>query len=120
MRFAESMIRRIIKEEATRVLCEGSFPEEIEAVYGSPPPEMDDDDIPELDAQGIVERYMIDIEYLMKNTSRDREDTMIEVEGMIEDMCESLKDYVYDWAQETYEGKQMDRAEHSRDVEEDR
>jgi hypothetical protein len=39
MKITESKIRQIIREEARRVLREGSFPEEIEAVYGKAPPE---------------------------------------------------------------------------------
>jgi hypothetical protein len=92
------MMRRIIKEEAKRALREGSFPEEIEAVYGSPPPEMDDDDIPELDFNGIMERYAIDIADMLSRGASRPARVKDEVMGMIDDMCEHLKSYVNDWA----------------------
>jgi hypothetical protein len=38
MKITESKIRQIIREEARRVLREGAFPEEVEAVYGKPTP----------------------------------------------------------------------------------
>ena len=97
MRLNESAIRRIIKEEAKRALREGSFPEEIEAVYGSPPPEMDED-LPEMDFDSIVERYTIDIKDLLDRGAADPGSTSDEVMDMIDDMCAHLKRYVNDWA----------------------
>lgn len=39
MKINESRIRQIIREEARRVLREGSFPEEVTDTYGEAPPE---------------------------------------------------------------------------------
>ena len=90
MRLKESMIRRIIKEEATRVLREGAFPPEAVFDRGVSPPEMDDDDLPEMDAEGIRERYMIDIRDLFRG-GYDPDDAKSEAAEMIDDMCDHLR-----------------------------
>jgi hypothetical protein len=78
MRFTESMIRRIIKEEATRALREGAFPPKL------------DDDLPEMDAEGIRERYMIDIMDLFRGFF-DPDSAKSEATEMIDDMCDHLR-----------------------------
>jgi hypothetical protein len=79
MRITESMIRRIIKEEAKRVINES------EADFGN-----------EMDPVGLVERYMIDIEDLFRG-DYDRDAAMSEASGMIDDLCENLKYSMHDW-----------------------
>jgi predicted transcriptional regulator len=118
MRLNESTIRRIIKEEAKRVMREGD----------------EDDDIPEMDAEGIIERYMIDIKDLFKG-GYDPDDAMSEAEMMIDDMCEHLRDHMnkqtekfiddtrtksFNEIMDYLREDQMDRSEYERDMEEDR
>jgi len=90
MRLKESMIRRIIKEEASRALREAAFPPEAVFDRGVSPPEMDDDDLPEMDAEGIRERYMIDIRDLFRG-GYDPDDAKSEAAEMIDDMCDHLR-----------------------------
>lgn len=102
MRIAESMIRRIIKEEARRVISES------EADVGN-----------RMDPVGLVERYMIDIEDLFVD-GYDHESAMSEASGMIDDLCENLKDSMYDWLMDHLNDNRPARAEYDRDMEEDR
>ena len=120
MRIKESMIRRIIKEEAKRVLREGSFPEEIEAVYGKEPSsEMRDDSSSKMDPPGLVEMYMTHIEDLFAGGD-DPDDAMSEAEGMIDDLCEELKDSMHMWLRSHLGEEQSARGEYESDMAEDR
>lgn len=124
MRLKESVIRRIIKEEAKRVIREAAFPEEVEAVYGKPPPEMEDEfssshSSNSMDPVGLVEKYMTDIEDLFRG-GYDHEDSMSEAEGMIDDLCENLKDSMHIWLREYLMENEADRGEYERDMAEDR
>ena len=128
MRISESMIRRIINEETKRVLREGSFPEEIEAVYGEEPPSEMEDEFSSsrshvasnsMDPTGLVEKYMTDIEDLFKG-GYDHDDSMDEAESMIDDLCENLKDSMHIWLREYLMENEMDRGEYERDMAEDR
>jgi hypothetical protein len=120
MRVKESMIRRIIKEEAKRVLREGSFPEEIEAVYGEEPPsEMRDESSSKMDPTGLVEMYMTHIEDLFAEGD-DPHEAMSEAEGMIDDLCEELKDSMHMWLRSYLREEQGTRGEYERDMAEDR
>jgi len=120
MRVKESMIRRIIKEEAKRVLREGSFPEEIEAVYGEEPSsEMRDDPSSKMDPTGLVEMYMTHIEDLFAEGD-DPDDAMSEAEGMIDDLCEELKDSMHMWLRSYLREEQGVGGEYERDMAEDR
>ena len=120
MRLNESTIRRIIKEEAKRVMREGSFPEEVEAVYGKEPPsEQHDEPSSKMDPTGLVEKYMIDIEDLFVG-GYDPDDAMSEAESMIDDLCEELKDSMHMWLREYLMDNEMDRAEYANDMEDDR
>jgi hypothetical protein len=124
MRLKESVIRKIIKEEAKRVMREAAFPEEVEAVYGKPPPEMEDEfssshSSSTMDPVGLVEKYMTHIEDLFVG-GYDHEDSMSEAEGMIDDLCEELKDSMHIWLREHLMENEADRGEHDRDMAEDR
>ena len=120
MRVKESMIRRIIKEEAKRVLREGSFPEEIDAVYGKEPPsEMRDESSSKMDPPGLVEMYMTHIEDLFADGD-DPDDAMSEAEGMIDDLCEELKDSMHMWLRSHLGEEQSDSDEYESDMAEDR
>ena len=124
MRLKESVIRRIIKEEAKRVMREGAFPEEVEAVYGKPPPEMEDEfssshSSNSMDPTGLVEKYMTEIEDLFVG-GYDPDDAMSEAEGMIDDLCEELKDSMHMWLRSYLREEQVTRGEYERDMEEDR
>ena len=120
MRVKESMIRRIIKEEAKRVLREGSFPEEIESVYGEEPPsEMRDESSSKMDPTGLVEMYMTHIEDLFADGD-DPDDAMSEAEGMIDDLCEELKDSMHMWLRSHLGEEQSDSDEYESDMAEDR
>ena len=120
MRLNESTIRRIIKEEAKRVMREGSFPEEVETVYGKEPPsEQHDEPSSKMDPTGLVEKYMIDIEDLFVG-GYDPDDAMSEAESMIDDLCEELKDSMHMWLRSYLREEQLDRAEYERDRLEDR
>lgn len=102
MRITESMIRRIIKEEAKRVIKES------DADVGN-----------RMDPVGLVERYMTDIEDLFVG-GYDHDDAMSEASGMIDDLCENLKDSMHDWLMDYLKDKEAGRAEYDRDMEEDR
>jgi len=124
MSLSESKIRRIISEEAKRVLREGAFPEEVEAVYGKPPPEMEDEfssfhSSNTMDPVGLVEKYMTNIEDLFVG-GYDHEDSMSEAEGLIDDLCEELKDSMHMWLRSYLMENEADRGEHERDMAEDR
>lgn len=124
MRLKESVIRRIIKEETKRVMREGAFPEEVEAVYGKPPPEMEDEfssshSSNSMDPTGLVEKYMTEIEDLFVG-GYDPDDAMSEAEGMIDDLCEELKDSMHMWLRSYLREEQVTRGEYERDMEEDR
>ena len=120
MRISESMIRRIIKEEAKRAMSEGSFPEEIEAVYGKEPPsEMRDESSSKMDPAGLVEMYMTHIEDLFADGD-DPDDAMSEAEGMIDDLCEELKDSMHMWLRSHLREEQGSRGEYESDMAEDR
>jgi hypothetical protein len=127
MRLTESKIRRIINEEAKRALREGAFPEEVEAVYGKPPPKMETEFSSSwsptvtnsMDPVGLVEKYMTDIEDLFKG-GYDHDDAMSEAEGMISDLCENLEDSMHEWLRVTVMENEADRAEQERDMAEDR
>jgi len=120
MRISESMIRRIIKEEAQRAMSEGSFPEEIEAVYGKEPSsEMRDESSSKMDPAGLVEMYMTHIEDLFTGGS-DPDDAMSEAEGLIDDLCEELKDSMHMWLRSYIREEQSARGEYESDMAEDR
>ena len=120
MRISESMIRRIIKEEAMRAMSEGSFPEEIEAVYGKEPSsEMRDESSSKMDPTGLVEMYMTHIEDLFADGD-DPDDAMSEAEGMIDDLCEELKDSMHTWLRSYIREEQSARGEYESDMAEDR
>jgi len=127
MKLTESKIRRIIKEEAKRVMREGAFPEEVEAVYGKPPPEMEDEFSSSwsptvtnsMDPTGLVEKYMTEIEDLFVG-GYDPDDAMSEAEGMIDDLCEELKDSMHMWLRSYLREEQVARDEYERDMAEDR
>jgi len=119
MKMKESKIRRIIMEEAKRVLREGAFPEELEAAYGKPPPEMHGESSSKMDPTGLVEKYMTNIEDLFVG-GYDPDDAMSEAEGMIDDLCEELKDSMHMWLRSYLREEQVARGEYERDMEEDR
>ena len=102
MRLTESAIRRIIKEEATRVIKES------EADVGN-----------KMDPVGLVEFYMIHIEDLFKG-NRDHDDAMDEAEQMIEDLCFNMNETMHDWLMEYLKDNHADRAEYEMDAEYDR
>jgi len=111
MRLKESTIRRIIKEEAKRVMREGAFPEEVEAVYGEEPPsEMRDESSSKMDPTGLVEMYMTHIEDLFVG-GYDPDDAMSEAEDMIDDLCEELKDSMHMWLRSYLREEQAERDE---------
>jgi hypothetical protein len=111
MRLKESTIRRIIKEEAKRVMREGAFPEEVEAVYGEEPSsEMRDESSSKMDPTGLVEMYMTHIEDLFVG-GYDPDDAMSEAEGMIDDLCEELKDSMHMWLRSYLREEQATRGE---------
>ena len=107
MRLTESTIRRIIKEEATRVLREGD---------GSEPHDG-------MDPVGFLEMSMTHIEDLFKGGS-DNEEAFEEAESMINDICfdmeNVLRNWLYKHVKDEAEGDAMDRAEYERDRLEDR
>ena len=108
MRINESMIRRIIKEEAKRALNENENEE-----MGGPR-----DPVYELrgymadleEYMGVLDRYMLDIEDLFKG-GYDHDNAMEEAEGMVADAIErmpkapqleeSFRDWLYDYLKET-------------------
>lgn len=102
MKITESMIRRIIKEETKRVIKENE--------------EVGSDDT---DFTGLIERYMTDIEDLFVG-GYDHEDAMDEASGMIDDLCENIKDKMHEWLRVHLMDAESDRAEYQRDAEHDR
>jgi hypothetical protein len=106
MRITESMIRRIIKEEAKRVIKEGH--EEGGHSMGGPK-----------DPVGFLEMHMTHIEDLFRG-DYDRDEAMDEASGMIEDLCFDLNNVMHDWLEDYVKDEEQDRAEYDRDMEEDR
>lgn len=106
MRITESMIRRIIKEEAKRVIREGH--EEGGHSMGGPK-----------DPVGFLEMHMTHIEDLFRG-GYDHDDAMDEAEGMIEDLCFDLNNVMHDWLMDYLKDNEQDRAEYERDAEYDR
>lgn len=102
MRLTESTIRRIIKEEAKRVIKES------DADVGN-----------KMDPVGLVERYMTDIEDLFKG-GYDPDDAKLEASDMIDDLCENLKDSMHSWLMDYVRDEEMSRAEYANDMEGDR
>lgn len=102
MRITESMIRRIIKEEAKRVIKESEADAENK-----------------MDPVGLVEKYMIDIEDLFKG-GYDHDDAMDEAEQMIEDLCFNMNNAMHDWLMDYLKDNDADRAEYEMDAEYDR
>jgi len=102
MRITESMIRRIIKEEAKRVIKESE--EEAENL---------------MDPVGLVERYMTDIEDLFMG-GYDHDEAMDEANDMIDDLCKNLGGSMRSWLMDYLRDDQMPRAEFEDDMEEDR
>ena len=96
------MIRRIIKEEAKRVLNEN-----------------EDESSSKMDPAGLVEMYMTHIEDLFAGGS-DPDDAMSEAEGMIDDLCEELKDSMHMWLRSYIREEQNARGEYESDMAEDR
>lgn len=109
MKLTESAIRRIINEEAKRVLREGEG-------FG-------DHAQDEMDPVGFLEMSMTHIEDLFKGGS-DNEAAFEEAESMINDICfdmeNVLRNWLYKHVKDDVEDDAMDRAEFARDMEEDR
>jgi hypothetical protein len=109
MRLTESAIRRIINEEAKKVMREGE---------GSGGHEHD-----EMDPVGFLEMSMTHIEDLFKG-GYDPDDAHEEAESMIADICfdmeNVLRNWLYKYLKDDVEDDAMDRAEFARDMEEDR
>lgn len=101
MRITESMIRKIIKEEAKRVINES------EADVGNV-----------MDPVGLVERYMTDIEDLFMG-GYDHDEAMDEASGMIDDLCKNLRGSMRSWLMDYLRDDQMPQAEFEDDMEED-
>ena len=99
MRITESMIRRIIKEEAKRAINE----------------QMGE----RMDPVTVLEMGMKHIEDVFRG-GYDPEDARIEAEDMIDDICSKLKESLHDWLDDYIKDEEMDRAEYDRDMEEDR
>ena len=106
MRLKESTIRRIIKEEAKRVIREGH--EEGGHSMGGPK-----------DPVGFLEMHMTHIEDLFKG-GYDPDDAMDEASGMIDDLCFDLNNVMHEWLMDYLKDDEMDRAEYANDMEDDR
>ena len=106
MRLKESTIRRIVKEEAKRVLKESH--EEGGHSMGGPK-----------DPVGFLEMHMTHIEDLFKG-GYDHDDAMDEASGMIEDLCFDLNNVMHEWLMDYIKDEEMDRAEYEDDMEDDR
>jgi hypothetical protein len=106
MRLNESTIRRIIKEEAKRVIREGH--EEGGHSMGGPK-----------DPVGFLEMHMTHIEDLFKG-GYDPDDAMDEASGMIDDLCFDLNNVMHEWLMDYLKDNEMDRAEYANDMEDDR
>ena len=103
MRLKESMIRRIIKEEAKRALNENENEE-----MGGPK-----------DPVGFLEMHMTHIEDLFKG-GYDHDEAMDEASDMIEDLCFDLNNVMHEWLMDYLKDNEMDRAEYDNDMEDDR
>ena len=99
MRITESMIRRIIKEEANRAINE----------------QMDE----RMDPVTVLEMGMTHIEDAVRGEDDPRA-ARIEAEGMIDDICSELKESLHDWLDDYIKDNEQDRAEYERDTEYDR
>lgn len=108
MRITESTIRRIIKQEAKRVIREGEGERH-----------SDSETMNHYDPVGFLEMHMTHIEDLFKG-GYDHDDAMDEAEGMIEDLCFDLNNVMHDWLMDYLKDNEQDRAEHERDAEYDR
>lgn len=108
MRITESTIRRIINQEAKRVLREGE--EERHS---------DSETMNHNDPVGLVERYMTDIEDLFKG-GYDHDDAMDEANDMIEDLCFNMNNAMQEWLMDYLKDNEQDRAEYEEDAEYDR
>jgi hypothetical protein len=106
MKLTESTIRRIIKQEAKRVIREGH--EEGGHSMGGPK-----------DPVGFLEMHMTHIEDLFKG-GYDHDDAMDEASGMIEDLCFDLNNVMHEWLMDYLKDDEMDRAEYANDMEDDR
>jgi len=106
MRLTESVIRRIIKEEATRVMREGN-PGDGSVSSNT------------MDPVGLVEKYMTDIEDLFKG-GYDPDEAKDEASAMINDLCENLEESMHNWLHDYLSDHEMDRAEYESDRLEDR
>ena len=106
MRLKESTIRRIVKEEAKRVLKESH--EEGGHSMGGPK-----------DPVGFLEMHMTHIEDLFKG-GYDHDDAMDEASDMIEDLCFNLNNVMHEWLMDYLKDNEMDRAEYANDMEDDR
>lgn len=132
MRISESKIRRIISQEAKRIMREGAFPEEVEAVYGKQPPEMEDEfssfgshsyeeeedeeeDESSADPIGLVNDCMSEI----MRSFQDGGD-MHDASSMINDLCENLRNKMHKWAEKRMHNYHTEHGEHLRDMAEDR
>ena len=104
MKLTESTIRRIIKQEAKRVIREG----EGDSSMGGPK-----------DPVGFLEMHMTHIEDLFKG-GYDHDDAMDEASGMIEDLCFDLNNVMHEWLMDYIKDEEMDRAEYENDMEYDR
>ena len=102
MRITESTIRRIIKQEAKRVIRES-----------------DEDVGNKMDPVGLVEKYMTDIEDLFKG-GYDHDDAMDEANDMIEDLCFNMNNAMQEWLMDYLKDNHADRAEYEMDAEYDR
>ena len=101
MKLTESTIRRIIKQEAKRVLNENED-------MGGPK-----------DPVGFLEMHMTHIEDLFKG-GYDHDDAMDEASDMIEDLCFNLNNVMHEWLMDYLKDNEMDRAEYDNDMEDDR
>ena len=104
MKLTESAIRKIIKEEAKRVIREG---------------EGDSSDHSKMDPVGFLEMNMTHIEDLFQG-GYDHDDAMDEAEEMIEDLCFNMNEVLRNWLMDYLKDNEMDRAEYDNDMEDDR
>ena len=107
MRLTESAIRRIIKQEAARVLRE------------SDERHSDAETMNHHDPVGFLERHMTLIEDLFRG-GYDHDRAMDEAEGIIEDLCFDMNEVMRNWLMDYLKDNEMDRAEYLNDLEDDR
>jgi hypothetical protein len=106
MRLTESSIRRIINQEAKRVLRE------------SDERHSDSETMNHHDPVGFLERHMTLIEDLFQG-GYDHDRAMDEAEGIIEDLCFDLNNVMHDWLMDHLRGDEMDHDEPDADDMED-